>query len=172
MGQGMLAVLAAECAAAGLDIDATLEAVESQIPVTRTFAIVSDMQYAVRGGRLPHWVKKIADLLRLIPIICTTNDGRISLSGFLVGRHKRIERFARHVARRSPAGRVEVGIGHAICKEDALELERQLRRLIPDIEKLVVTGLGPGIGVHGGPGSLLVSVRPWVSAQDFANRTD
>ena len=172
LGQGQLAVLAAECAAAGLDIDATLEAVESQIPVTRTFAIVSDMQYAVRGGRLPHWVKKIADLLRLIPIICTTNDGRISLSGFLVGRHKRIERFARHVARRAPAGRVEVGIGHAICKEDALELERQLRRLIPDIEKLVVTGLGPGIGVHGGPGSLLVSVRPWVSAQDFANRTD
>ena len=172
LGQGQLAVLAAECAEAGLGIDATLEAVESQIPVTRTFAIVSDMRFAVRGGRLPHWVKKIADLLRLIPIICTTNDGRISLSGFLVGRHKRIERFARHVARRAPAGTVEVGIGHAICEKDALELEQQLRRLLPDIAKLVLTGLGPGIGVHGGPGTLLVSVRPWLSAQDFANRAD
>jgi DegV family protein with EDD domain len=172
LGQGQLAVLAAECAEAGLGVDAALEAVESQIPVTRTFAIVSDMRHAVRGGRLPHWVKKIADLLRLIPIICTTRDGRISLSGFLVGRRKRIERFARHVARRAPSGSVEVGIGHAICEEDALELERHLRRLIPDIAKLVLTGLGPGIGVHGGPGSLLVSVRPWVSAQDFANRAD
>jgi fatty acid-binding protein DegV len=65
---------------------------------------------------------------------------------------------------------VEIGIGHAICEEDALELERHLRRLLPAIEKLVVTGLGPGIGVHGGPGTLLVSVRPWVSAQDVARR--
>jgi DegV family protein with EDD domain len=172
LGQGQLAVLAAECAEAGLDIDATLKAVESQIPLTRTFAIVRDMQYAVRGGRLPRWVKKIADLLRLIPIICTKADGRISLSGFMVGRHRRIGRFARHVARRAPAGAVEVGIGHAICEEDARELERNLRQRIPNVAKFVVTGLGPGIGVHGGPGTLLVSMRPWVSAQDFASRAD
>lgn len=172
LGQGQLAVLAAECAEAGLDIDTTLKAVESQIPETRTFAIVRDMHYAVRGGRLPRWVKKIADLLRLVPIICTTQDGRISLSGFLVGQHRRIERFARHVARRVPKGKVEIGIGHAICEDDARQLEQHLRRLVPDIEKLVVTGLGPGIGVHGGPGTLLVSCRPWVSAQDFARRAN
>jgi DegV family protein with EDD domain len=172
LGQGQLAVLAAECAEAGLDIDTTLEAIESQIPATRTFAIVRDMHYAVRGGRLPRWVKKIADLLRLIPIICTTQDGRISLSGFLLGRHRRIERFARHVAKRVPHGKVEVGIGHAICEEDAQLLEQHLRRLVPDIEKFVVTGLGPGIGVHGGPGTLLVSFRPWVSAQDVARRAN
>jgi len=170
LGQGQLAVLAAECAEAGIAVDATLQAIEAQIPLTRTYAIVRDMRYAVRGGRLPGWVKKIADLLRLIPIICTTTDGRISLSGFLVGRHDRIGRFARHIARRAPKGAVEIGIGHAICEEDALELEQQLRRLLPAIEKLVVTGLGPGIGVHGGPGTLLVSVRPWVSAQDVARR--
>jgi hypothetical protein len=172
LGQGQLAVLAAECAEAGLDIDTTLQAINAQIPETRTHAIVQDMRYAVRGGRLPQWVKKIADLLRLIPIICTTADGRISLSGFLVGRHHRIKRFARHVAKRAPAGAVEVGIGHAICEKDAHELERYLRQRIPNIAKLVVTGLGPGIGVHGGPGTLLVSVRPWVSAQDIARRAD
>ena len=172
LGQGQLAVLAAECAEAGIGIDATLRAIESQIPETRTFATVRDMHYAVRGGRLPRWVKKIADLLGLIPIICTTRDGRVSLSGFLIGRHNRIERFARHIAKRAPKGTVEVGIGHAICEEDAERLEQHLRRLIPDIGKVVVTGLGPGIGVHGGPGTLLVSVRPWVSAQDFARRAD
>ena len=44
--------------------------------------------------------------------------------------------------------------------------------LVPDIRKLVVTGLGPGIGVHGGPGTLLAAVRPWVSAQDIASSGD
>ena len=33
-------------------------------------------------------------------------------------------------------------------------------------------GLGPAIGVHGGPGTLLVAVRPWVSAQDVARGGD
>jgi DegV family protein with EDD domain len=172
LGQGQLAVLAAECAAAGLDAETTLEAVQSQIPETRTFAIVRDMLYAVRGGRLPPWVKSLADLLRLIPVICTTREGKISLSGFLIGRRKRIARFARHVAKRAPGGPLDVGIGHALCRDDAHELEQHLRRLLPDIAKLVVTGLGPGIGVHGGPGTLLVSLRPWVSAQDVAGRAN
>ena len=142
------------------------------MPQTTSYAIVADTRFAVRGGRLPHWVKKIADLLRLIPIICTTRDGRVSLSGFLVGRHSRIERFARHVARRAPRGPVEIGIGHAICEEEALRLEQHLRRLIPDIGRLTLTGLGPAIGVHGGPGTLLVAVRPAVSAQDIARRSN
>ena len=130
------------------------------------------MRYAVRGGRLPPWVKSIADLLRLIPVICTTREGKVSLSGFLVGRHRRIERFARHVAKRAPRGPVEIGIGHAICRDDAQVLEQHLRRLLPDVARLVVTALGPGIGTHGGPGTLLVSVRPWVSAQDVASRAN
>ncbi len=172
LGQGLLAVLAAECNEANLDVETTLAAIREQVPLTTSYAIVSDSHYAVRGGRLPRWVKRIADLLRLIPIIYTTRDGRVSLSGFLAGRHNRIERFARHVARRAPRSPVEIGIGHAICEDEAQQLEQHLRRLIPEIGRLTLTGLGPAIGVHGGPGTLLVAVRPWVSAQDIASRAN
>ena len=172
LGQGQLAVLAAECAEAGLDVETTLAAVREQVPETKTYAILSDLRYAVRGGRLPRWVKSVADFLRLNPIICTTRDGRVSLSGFMFGSHNRIERFARYIAGRVPKGPVEIGIGHAICEVDARELENYLRKLVPDIGKLVVTGLSTGIGVHGGPHTLLVSVRPFMSAQDVARSAD
>ena len=172
LGQGQLAVLAAECAEAGLDVETTLAAVRKQVPLTRTYAILSDLRYAVRGGRLPPWVKSIADFLRLNPIICTTSDGRVSLAGFMFGSHKRIERFARFVAKRVPKRPVEIGIGHAICESDALEFANHLREQVSDIGKLVVTGLGTGIGVHGGPHTLLVSVRPFTSAQDVARGVD
>jgi len=172
LGQGQLAVLAAECAEAGLDVETTLAAVQEQVPLTRTYAILSDLRYAVRGGRLPRWVKSVADFLRLNPIICTTTDGRVSLSGFMFGSHNRIERFARFIARRVPKGPVEIGIGHAICEKDALEFADHLREQVPEIGKLVVTGLGTGIGVHGGPHTLLVSVRPFTSAQDVAHGID
>ena len=168
LGQGQLAVLAAECAEAGLDVARTVAAVEAQVSKTTSYVILNDLRYAVRGGRLPGWVKTMADVLRLTPIIYTTPEGELKLSGCLLGRHNRIERFARHVAKRAPAGPVEIGIGHAICEDDAKELERSLRKLLPDIRRSRINGVSPAIGVHGGPHALLVAVKPWLSAQDVA----
>ena len=172
MGQGQLAVLAAECAEAGLDVERTVAVVEAQVPQTTSYIILKDLRYAVRGGRLPAWVKTMADMLRLTPIIYTTHEGKLGLSSFLFGRANWIERFARHIARRAPAGPVEIGIGHAICAEDAAALEQYLHKLLPDIRKSRISGVSPAIGVHGGPGTLLVAVKPWLSAQDIADSTD
>ena len=172
MGQGQLAVLAAECAEAGLDVERTVAVVEAQVPQTTSYIILKDLRYAVRGGRLPAWVKTMADMLRLTPIIYTTHEGKLGLSSFLFGRANWIERFARHIARRAPAGPVEIGIGHAICAEDAVALEQYLHKLLPDIRKSRISGVSPAIGVHGGPGTLLVAVKPWLSAQDIADSTD
>lgn len=172
MAQGQLVVLAAECAEAGLGVAETIAAIEAQVPLTTSHALLKDLRYAVRGGRLPGWVKTLADMLHLLVIVRVKRGGSVGLGGFLFGRRKRIARFARHVARRSPKQAVEIGIGHAVCAEDAAVLEAELRARIPDIRKLTVRCLGPGLGVHGGPGTLLVGMRPWVSAQDIADRVD
>ena len=172
LGQGMLAVLAAECADAGLDVETTLAAIRAQVSETTSYAILPDTKFAVRGGRLPGWVRTVGEMLGLTPIIYTRRDGKVSLSGVLFGRRNRTRRFARYVARRVPQGTVEIGIGHASAEDEAHELEKHIRELVPDIGKLVVCGLGPAIGVHGGPGTLLVAVRPWVSAQDVARGND
>lgn len=172
LGQGQLAVLAAECAEAGLDAEQTVAVIEEQVPKTATYIVLNDLRYAVRGGRLPSWVKTMADLLRLTPIIYTTREGKLRLGGILLGRHNRIERFARHVARKAPKGPLEVGIGHAICEDDAKALEHHLRELLPNIQRSVINGVSPAIGVHGGPKLLLVSMKPWVSAEDVARGID
>lgn len=173
MGQGQLVVLAAECANDGSDIDTTIQRIRAQIPLTRSYALLHDLRYAVRGGRLPPWVKTIAELLRLVPIIATKPDGQISLAGFLFGTGNRIDRFARFVARRAPRHQsLDVGIGHAICEEDARALEQQIRSRIPDVGRVTLNGLGPALGVHGGPGTLLVSLRPIQSTNDVTSDVD
>ena len=172
-GQGQLAILAAECASRGVNIDTTISLIKEQIPKTRTYALLHDLRYAVRGGRLPGWVKTIADLMRLKPIIATKPDGSLSLAGFLYGTRNRADRFARFIARRAPKNQdIDVGIGHAICENDARALEREIRARIPAIKKLVVNGLGPGLGAHGGPGTLLITISPIVSLDDIANGVD
>lgn len=173
MGQGQLVILAAECAAAGISIEETIRIVEEQVAKTRTFALLKDLRYAVRGGRLPNWVKVVANLLRVTPLICVSPGGRISLCGFLLGRRNRITRFARFVASRvKDDASIEIGIGHAICPDDAKTLAAGLRHNVPNIDKLKICNLGTGIGVHGGPGTLLVSARPAISANDFTVDVD
>jgi len=162
LGQGLLVVAAAEYAKAGRSIEEAIAAVQRLIPQTRTYGLLKDLRYAVRGGRVPHWVKTIADLLRATAIIRTVPDGRVASGSFLFGRRNRIRRFARYVAKRTPAaGSLDVAIGHAMCPDDAAELERELRGLFENIHRTTITDIGAALGVHGGPGTLIVATQPY-----------
>lgn len=161
MGQGLLAIFAAECAQAGLGVDETLVAIDLLIPETRTYALLRDLRHAVRGGRVPKSLQTIAKLFRLTPIIRTVPDGRVATSGFLLGKRNRLQKFSRFIARRTPPDQpLNVAIGHALCRDDAAVLERHLRDRVPSIHKLTITDLGAGLGVHGGCGMLIVSTQP------------
>ena len=161
LGQGLIAMLAAECARAGISADETLARLDEAVSLTRAFAVVKDLRYAVRGGRIPGYIRTIADMLRLTPVIRSTQDGRIGTAGFLVGRRRRLTSFARYIARRvRDDGPLTILIGHAVCPQDAAELEQRLREEIGDIVRLSITELGTAFGVHGGPATLVVATMP------------
>ncbi len=173
VGQGQLTVLAAECAAAGLSFDETIPIIESQVPKIRTYALLNDLGYAVRGGRLPQWVKTLADIIRVIPVVCIKPDGTIGLGGWLLGRRNRISKFASFIASQlKNDAAVELSIGQAVCPDDAALLAQELGEKVTSIDKLKICDLGTGLGVHGGPGTLIVAARPTTSADDFAVNLD
>ncbi|HSM31523.1 MAG TPA: DegV family protein [Woeseiaceae bacterium] len=162
LGQGLLVVAAAEYAKAGLSVQEAIAAVNGLIPDTRTYGLLKDLRFAVRGGRVPRWVKTIADLLRATAVIRTVPDGRVASGTFLFGRRNRIRRFARYVAKRTPAAdSLDIAIGHAVCRDDADELERELRGHFDNIHRTTRTDIGAALGVHGGPGTLIVATQPY-----------
>ena len=160
-GEGLLTVFAAECAEAGMSLEAAREEIEKRIPLTRTFALVKDLTFAVRGGRVPGYVKPVAEFLRITPIIRTLPDGRVTNGGFLFGRRRRLRRFAEFVVKHSAVdGPAHIAVGHALCRDDALELRAILEALIPDVKRSTITELGSALGVHGGPGTLIAATMP------------
>jgi DegV family protein with EDD domain len=160
VGQGLIAVFAAECALAGLDVAAAVQAIELVRAQTFTFALVGNLDYAVRGGRVPRSRKLLANLLRAIPVLKTEADGRITAGGALFGQRHRLEKFAGHVLRRvDRRARLRIAIGHAICEDDAHVLQRLLLSALADVESARITDLGTAFGVHGGPGTLVVAVQ-------------
>ena len=80
----------------------------------------------------------------------------------MAGRRDLLSRFARHVARRAKQGKTyRVAIGHANCEENAKRLHEELLDKLPDIESSYVTELGSALGVHAGPGALVVSLQEY-----------
>lgn len=170
VGQGLIVVFAAECAAAGLDATATLAAIDMLKAETHTFALVRDLRYAVRGGRVPASRKWLADLFRITPVLRTEPDGRISARGILVGRGRRLAKFARHIAARSALDApLRIAIGHAMCEDEANALDGLLRDALDNVVTSSVTDLGSAFGVHGGPGTLVVAVQTNRSPREFSD---
>ena len=168
VGQGLLAVFAAECADAGMDIETTMKAVMEMRDRTLTFALIDDLLYAVRGGRVPGWVRTLARILRLTPILRTLPNGRVATATFQLGRYNKLRRFARYIARETAAGRpVNVFVAHAMNPDGAQQLATALEDAIPEIKRLVVTELGTALGVHAGPGALVVATQPAYTPDEF-----
>ena len=168
LGQGLLTVFAAECAAAGVDVTTTLAALNDLIPKTFSFALVKDLRYAVRGGRVPASKKLLTDLLHLTPVLRSEPDGRISANGILPGRRNLLPKFARYIARRSDRKvPLRLAIGHALCEDEAREFEPVLRKYLPGIVKSSITGLGSALGAHGGPGTLVVAIQHYRDAAEL-----
>jgi len=160
LGQGLVAMYAAECAQAGYDAARVIEATRAIVPKTWTWGLVGSLEFAVRGGRVPRWVKAVADRLQLMPILHNDRKGRVSAGNVLFGRSRLQEKFARFVRRRIHGDRkYRLLVGHADCEAEGEWLLGQLTtdnvvyaRLLP---------LGSALGAHGGPGMLVVGLQEY-----------
>ena len=169
LGQGLLVVFAAECGAAGLSAQTTLAAVEALIPDTHTYGVFGNLDYAVRGGRIPAWVRFLAASMRVTPILRTTAAGEIKLSKCLFGRHNIPTRFAQHVAKEMRGkGPMLIGVGHAMCPDDAAIIEAVLKETTSDTQRLSMAEIGTALGAHGGPGTLVIATQPYVNPSSLA----
>jgi DegV family protein with EDD domain len=160
LGQGLVAMYAAECAQAGYDAARVIEATRAIVPKTWTWGLVGSLEFAVRGGRVPRWVKAVADRLQLMPILHNDRKGRVSAGNVLFGRSRLQEKFARFVRRRIHGDRkYRLLVGHADCEAEGRWLLGELTtdsvvyaRLLP---------LGSALGAHGGPGMLVVGLQEY-----------
>jgi len=162
LGQGLIAMRAAEVAADGGDAEGVVAAAVAAGRLTRTWGCLVTLEFAVRGGRVPAWIKPVADALRLVPVLMVRSNGSLGLGGVLFGRKNPYRRFGKLLRRRlDPAKRWRIGISHANIPEGAAAVRDRLSDL-PRAEILPVIPLGTALGVHGGPGCIVVAAQELV----------
>lgn len=162
LGQGLLVLYAAECAKLGLSATETLPLLDETIPKIRTFGLLADLSYAVKGGRVPASVKAIAETLGLTPVLEAMPTGRVRARVKPFWRRRPLEKFARHVCRHVVEDRqYRLAVGHAQDELRARDLMRLVSAGIPRLESSFLTEIGTALGTHGGPGILVVALQEY-----------
>jgi hypothetical protein len=162
IGQGLVATYAAECAQAGMNGEAVIAATRAILFRTHTFGLLGRLDFAVRGGRVPNVVKVIADWLHVTPILINQRNGRIGTGTVIFGRRNLRTRFA-NLVRRSmkPGVRYRVAVGHANAEDEGRRLLEEICAGLDNIHARYLMPLGTALGVHGGPGMLVVGIQEW-----------
>ena len=159
-GQSLLAWRAGEMAATGADATAIEAELIRLRPLTRTWALARDISHGVRGGRIPRWAGPAVRWSGLTPIAAINAEGLLKLVGGVLARRNAVDAFARYLAKRTPhATGWRLIVGHADALADGEHLFAALHERLPIVEGHLVE-IGPAIGAHAGPGSLVVGLQP------------
>jgi uncharacterized protein len=162
LGQGLIAMYAAECALAGYSGERVLAAANEAVQRTATFGLLSQLDFAVRGGRIPAFVQRLAKLFNFSPVLASLTGGRIGLGGVIFGKQELRTRFAAFVRRRMKAGaRYRIAVGHGDSEEEGRKLLAELTAGLEHVESTYLMPLGAALGVHGGPGMLVVGIQEY-----------
>jgi DegV family protein with EDD domain len=159
-GEGLLAVIAAQAAQQGMAMDDIEALLKRSEPACRVIGLANDLTWLVRGGRLPAWVRKVTDFLHVSPLL-TAKKGRFGLAGFALGIGARPEALGKSALRRmNRETSYRIFIAHGANHEGARELRRYLLGRHTRVHSCYISEAGPALGVHLGPGGLVVGFLP------------
>jgi DegV family protein with EDD domain len=155
VGLGIVAMAAARLAKAGGNLEEVLEETKKAISQTQIRALLDTLHYLLKGGRITKAKALVGTLLNVKPIL-TMRDGEIVQAGMARSYAKGIEQLFEFV--RNYPNLQEVAIAHSTVPEEAKALKKRIASIIGE-ENIHMSRVGAGLGVHGGPGTLLVAAR-------------
>lgn len=146
---------AVRVAQGGADLRAVLDAANRAVAGTEMLGMFDTMKYLARSGRISRAIAAAGSVLNVKPLL-TFKDGEIVRAGMTRTVSRAMDKLHEFVAGRS--GIRELAVVHSAAPQLAEELKNRLGPLLPQGNTLVLE-LGVALGVHGGPGVLLVAVR-------------
>jgi DegV family protein with EDD domain len=154
-GLALVAMAAARLVKAGKDLAAITAEVRRTINKVDIFGVFDTMKYLARSGRVSKAIVAAANILNVRPLL-TFREGEIIRAGLVRSFSRGEDRLYKFVEGKKDIA--EIIIVHSAIPEKAEQLKKRLAWLFPE-EQIRTFKLGAGLGVHGGPGVLLVGLR-------------
>jgi DegV family protein with EDD domain len=153
VGLGLIVIAAAQVANRGGKLAEVLEETRKAISKTQMRGLLDTLQYLLKGGRITKTRALVGALLNVKPIL-KMRDGELIQAGMARSYTKGVEQVFEFV--KNYPNLVEVGIAQSTVPEEAEKLKKMLGSVI-DEKHILMTRIGAGLGVHGGPGTMVVA---------------
>jgi DegV family protein with EDD domain len=155
MGLGLISIAAARVARAGGKLQDVVEETKKAITQIRMLGIFATLKYAIAGGRINQSIGRVASVLNIKPLL-TFKNGEVAMAGLATAYSKGVDKIFDFVKNNLPVR--DLAIVHSAVVDQAMKLRDRLGEVFPK-KDIIVTPLGSSLGVHGGPGVLLVALR-------------
>lgn len=149
MGTGMLALLAAEKAAAGMSGEAVANEVQAKLGKVKLFVVLETLEYLKRGGRISPARAAIGSVLSVKPII-TIEDGVVETADRPRTRGRARERLIELLAATKPE---RIAILHGQSGDVETFAAELAAATGVARDKMTINLIGPSVGPHVGPGA-------------------
>lgn len=157
-GQGMLVLSMNKLRKEGKSIEEVYDwAVNNRLKIN-AMIFTTDLTYLVRGGRLSKAAGSFGNLLNICPIIEFNTNGELVVRDKIRTKKKAMKALIEIIKK----DRIEdfdngdeIYVIHTHSYEDALELEKMLRKKLSNFDgEIKIAEIGTTIGSHLGPGSV------------------
>ncbi len=154
-GLGLVVLAAARVAGEGAGFTEVVAEARRAVQETRMVGLFNTMKYLARGGRISPATGLAGTILHVKPIL-TFRDGEIVRAGLARSREAGIKRLLRLLKEMAPLS--EIVVSHSTHQSE-------LRSFVQRVGEMHACGvrhvfeMGAALGVHGGPGMVIVAGR-------------
>ena len=155
LGQGALAYYAVQARDEGKTLEEAAAYIESLIPRLHHWIMADDLNHMRRGGRVSGASAFVGTMLSIKPILILLDDGSIKPISKVRGRGKAIDLIIERMKENINPKDQMVFIAHSDVPEFAQQMKDTIAEKV-GIKDCLISGIGPVIGAHTGPGTLAV----------------
>jgi len=139
-----------------------IDHINQLIPSIQAYGVLDTLKYIAKGGRLGPAVSRLGSVLPIKPML-VIKDGAVTPIGMARTRSKSLEDLLERV--RAWRNVEEVGISHSSGEDEIGSFLDKIKAIFSHL-KPTVAKLGPALGAHGGPGTILIASRQELGKTD------
>jgi DegV family protein with EDD domain len=156
-GLGFAVIAAAEAANQGKTVEECVQLSKKCIADQTIFFLVDDLTYLQKGGRIGKAAAMFGSLLNIKPILSVDDHGEVYPMDRVRGSKKAQMRIFEAIQQKYGSDAVKLAVLHVAAEDVAQEWGEALKQQL-NIKELVISSVGPVIGVHTGPGTIATIV--------------
>lgn len=156
LGEGVLAVRAAELARLGLPLDTAFNRLVDYRDNLKTVFTLDTLENVIKGGRLTKFQGLVGNILDIKPIFHGV-EGKIEVLEKLRGRKRALRRLTALIGEMTrDVEECIIGLSHMDCLGEVTELKKEIEKIYSPA-RVIIAEMGSTLGTYAGKGGIIMA---------------